>query len=94
MALHLCAHGIPFEREYKFNADRKFRFDFFLAPNIGIEVEGGIWNRGAHVRGNHFESDARKNNLAIKSGFIVLRYSTAMVLSGEAIADILELAVR
>ncbi|MHB1952453.1 MAG: hypothetical protein ACYCOU_01795 [Sulfobacillus sp.] len=91
MAQHLRAHTIAFEREYKFNADRNYRFDFFIRPNIGIEVEGGIWNSGAHVRGSHFESDARKYNLAAKSGFIVLRYSTAMVRSGEAIADVLSI---
>ena len=88
LALHLRAHNIPFEREYRFHVSRRYRFDFFIAPNIGIEVEGGIWSSGRHSRGAGMENDMRKYNLAATEGFFVLRYSTSMIQSGEAIAQI------
>ena len=91
LALHLRAEKIPFIRELEFG-ERKFRFDFALMDRkIAIEVEGGIWIRGAHVRGRKFEQDCEKYNLAAKLGWTVLRYSTEMVIRGDAIADILEL---
>ena len=90
LALHLRAHNIPFEREYRFHVSRKYRFDFFIAPSLGIEVEGGIWSSGRHSRGTGMENDMRKYNLAASKGFVVLRYSTGMIQSGEAIAQILD----
>jgi very-short-patch-repair endonuclease len=73
---------------------RHWRFDFALVPEqIAIEIEGGIWNKGAHTRGKHFESDAEKYNRATIMGWRVLRYSTAQVESGMAIHDVLELAL-
>ena len=79
------------EREWVFSK-RKFRFDFaFLAQKIAVEVEGGIWSKGAHNRGKHFEQDAFKYNLATKMGWRVLRYSTDMVMQGQAINDVLEM---
>ena len=96
LALHLRANGIDFVREYEFAAPRKYRADFYIPGPLHegrllIEIEGGIWNDGAHTRGNHFESDAAKYNLATKLGFSLLRYSTAMVERGDAIRDIMGL---
>lgn len=91
-ALHCRAEKLNPEREYVFAAPRKWRFDFaFPDRKLAIEIEGGIWNAGAHVRGGHFESDCAKYNAAIKLGWRVLRYSTAMVLRGEAINDALDI---
>lgn len=53
---------------------------------IAVEIEGGIWIKGAHTRGKHFESDARKYNEATRRGWRVYRFSAGMVESGEAIA--------
>jgi very-short-patch-repair endonuclease len=91
LALHLRANGIDFVREYEFAKPRKYRADFFIQPSLLIEVEGGIWNDGAHTRGKHFESDADKYNLATIKGYSLLRYSTAMVERGDAIRDIMGL---
>ncbi len=92
LALHLRAHKIAFVREYEFAPPHRYRADFCIERlALLIEVEGGIWNKGAHVRGTHFESDAKKYNLATKRGYKLLRYSTAMVERGDAINDILEM---
>ena len=90
-ALHCRVEELSPEREYMFHPERKWRFDFaFPAQKIAVEIEGGIWNAGAHTRGRHFESDAAKYNAAAKMGWRVLRYSTEMVLRADAINDVLE----
>lgn len=91
-ALHCRAEKLTPEREYYFHDKRRWRFDFaFPDAKVAVEIEGGIWNGGAHTRGGHFESDACKYNAAAKLGWRVLRYSTEMVLRGNAIDDVLEM---
>ena len=91
-ALHCRAEKLRVNREYQFFPGRKWKFDFaVLDKKIAIEIEGGIWNGGAHTRGKHFESDCEKYNTATIMGWKVLRYSTQMVLNGDAINDLLEM---
>lgn len=100
-AVQLEADGFPpFEREYRFHPDRKWRFDFaFVFPSfevcrhnpeggdlIAVEIEGGIWVKGAHTRGKHFESDCEKYNAAGRLGWQVYRFTPAMVEDGRAVA--------
>lgn len=67
----------PFEREYPFLRDRKFRFDFaWPAVHVAVEMEGGIWVGGSHTRGPRYRSDCEKYNLATLAGWRVLRYTT------------------
>ena len=76
-------------REYVFAPPRKFRFDFaFLHAMVAIEVEGGSWVNGAHNRGGHFESDCDKYNLAVATGWRVLRFTGKRVKDGTALAMI------
>ncbi len=90
-ALHCRAEDLHPERECQFHPERKWRFDFaFHKPMIAVEIEGGIWNAGRHNRGSSFEKDAEKYNAAAKLGWRVMRYSTEMVMRGEAINDVLE----
>jgi very-short-patch-repair endonuclease len=84
-------HGdLPVEREYQFALPRKFRFDFaWPEERLAVEIDGGTkFGKSRHSRGEGFENDCRKLNLAAKLGWRVLRYTTAMVKSGEAIADV------
>lgn len=68
--------GFDFVMEYKFHPVRKWRFDYALLEHkIAIEIEGGIWNNGAHVRGKHYSSDMEKYNQAQILGWKVLRYT-------------------
>ena len=96
LALHLRANGIEFVREYEFAKPRKYRADFYIPgplhdERLLIEVEGGTWSAGRHVRGSGMEEDMRKYNLATKMGYSLLRYSTAMIERGDAIKDIMGL---
>ena len=57
---------------------------------IVVEVEGGTWAKGRHTRGKGFENDCRKYNSAALLGYRVLRFTTNMVNSGEALKVIKE----
>jgi very-short-patch-repair endonuclease len=74
-------------REYVFAPPRKWRFDFaFVDEKLAVEIEGGIWIKGAHNRGAHFESDTEKYNEAAILGWRVLRVSTEQVTkTGQAL---------
>lgn len=77
----------PPEREYRFAPDRMWRFDFaWPAAHVALEVEGGSWAGGRHVRGQGFERDLEKYNEAGIRGWLVIRVSTAMVDDGRALA--------
>ena len=59
--------------EYRFDAVRKWRFDFaWPADFVAVEVQGGIYTGGRHVRGDGAERDMEKINAAQLQGWIVL----------------------
>ena len=63
------------------------RADFaFIDHWILVEVDGGTFSGGRHVRGKGYEDDCRKINEATRLGWRVYRFTTEMVKSGEAIA--------
>lgn len=96
LALQLRAVGIFFERHVRVVPDRKWEFDFLVYPlaiphrePIAVEVEGGTkFGVSRHSRGTGFANDARKYNRAALEGWTVLRFTTEMVKSGEALAAI------
>lgn len=67
--------GYEWQTEYKFNNNRKWRFDFALPEKkLAVEIDGGIWTNGRHVRGSGFLKDMEKLNSAVELGWKVLRY--------------------
>lgn len=85
----LCrAAGLPEPvPEYVFHPTRKWRFDYaFLGHQVAIEIEGGIYTNGRHVRGQGFAEDMSKYNSATMLGWRVLRYQPENLM--EAIADL------
>ncbi len=73
--------GSAWKREYPFHPERKFRFDYARPDvKIAIEIQGGIWTRGKHVRGVGYENDCEKLNLAVTMGWKVLWYTPQMVM--------------
>ncbi len=50
MELLLNDAGIPFEREYRFDPHRLWRFDFAMPDQkLAIECEGAVWSNGRHT---------------------------------------------
>lgn len=91
-SLHCKASSIFPVREFKFLDGRKWRFDFaFPDKKIAVEIEGGTrFGKSRHSKGIGFERDAEKYNRAARDGWMVLRYSTRMVVEGKAISEVLE----
>ena len=84
--LHCRVYGLKPERECRFHDSRKWRFDFaWPSLMLAVEVEGGTWQVGRHQTGKGFAADCEKYNAAAILGWRVLRYTTDMVESNEAI---------
>lgn len=90
LALHIRYANLPApEREYKFHATRRWRFDFaWPERKIAVEVEGGKWTRGRHQRPDGFEKDAEKYNAAALAGWFVYRVTADMIASGAALTTV------
>ena len=94
LAQHLMIYQLQFEREYRFDPERRWRSDFMIYgnPRILVEVHGGHWVGGRHSRGGKsFEKDAEKQNRAVEMGYRVLTYTTNMIHSGSAIDQIVRM---
>ena len=79
LARQLLLCGITgFEREYRFDAVRLWRFDFAW-PEFGIlaEVHGGEFAKipGGHNRGAQMASDREKQNAATLAGWILVEFT-------------------
>ena len=83
----LSAAGLPAPvREHRFAPPRRWRFDYaWPAHRTALEIEGGVWAGGRHVRGRGYESDCEKYSEAALRGWRVLRVTPAMLRDGRAL---------
>lgn len=73
------------EREFQFCPGRRWAFDFAWPDfMVAVEIEGGVWSGGRHVRPEGFEKDIEKYNAATKLGWRTYRFSGTMVSNGSA----------
>lgn len=95
LLIQLQLAGLPqAQREFLFHRKRKWRFDLAWPDLlIAVEVEGGIWVGGRHVRGEGYEADCEKYNEAQLAGWMVLRFTPGMIKGGKA-GDVIEKAIR
>ncbi len=92
--------GLPKPKtEYRFHANRQWRFDFCWRPQlVACEIEGGIWMQTesgrskGHAHPDRFESDCEKYNEAALYGWLLIRVTPKMVRDGRAL-DWLERAL-
>lgn len=74
----LC--GPALLRELRFHPDRRWRFDFaHEASKTAIEINGGVWSGGRHVRGAGYLRDREKVNAATALGWRVVELGTGQV---------------
>lgn len=79
------------QREFRFHPKRKWRFDFaWPETKIAVEIEGGTYTRGRHVRPHGYAADCEKYNEATRAGWKVYRFTSKMVADGKAIKFLLE----
>lgn len=69
--------GLVLEEEYKFDAVRKWRFDFCIPDlKIAVEFNGGVFDRnGSHTSVYNVGKDNEKLNAASVQGWKVLRFA-------------------
>lgn len=73
-------------REHRFHPSRCWRFDFAWPERLlAVEIEGGHWTGGRHVRGSGFEADCEKYLEALMLGWKVIRATGSMVKSGSVL---------
>jgi very-short-patch-repair endonuclease len=83
------------EREVRFHPTRRWRFDYaWDAAKVAVEVEGGVWGGGRHVRGRGYLDDCQKYNEAQLLGWLVLRFSPEQIQDGSAINFIREALIQ
>ena len=94
LAVQLEQAHIPFEREYRFHPERKWRADFMVGQDMAwpvrgrylIEIEGGAYVQGRHTRGASFERDCEKYAAAAILGYRLIRVTPRQVESGQALS--------
>ena len=80
--------------EYRFAPPRKWRFDWAwplahrgeVVMPLALEVQGGVWTQGRHVRGAALVKEFEKLNAAAAAGFRVLFVTPQQIENGEALA--------
>ncbi|HET9680326.1 MAG TPA: hypothetical protein VFP95_07190 [Gammaproteobacteria bacterium] len=92
MANHIRFAGLPApEREFKFHSSRRWRFDFAWPPEkVALEVQGGHWTNGRHVRGKGFAGDCEKFSTAAAMGWRILQVTSDQVNDGRALNWLME----
>jgi hypothetical protein len=73
--------------EATFHESRKWRIDFLWPlQRVGLEIEGGIFSRGRHVRPAGFIGDCEKYNAATLAGYRIYRIPVVKGWQNAAIA--------
>lgn len=71
--------------EHWFHPTRRWALDVaWPSLRVGVELHGGTWSNGRHVRGGGFMRDRQKINAALLLGWRVFEFTPDMVTSGEA----------
>jgi hypothetical protein len=74
------------QRNYRFCPTRKYEIDWAWPDlKIGIEIQGGIWSKGAHARPLNILRDMSKRNLLTEYHWRVWEFTPAEAIDGEVI---------
>lgn len=82
---------VPFETEYPFasSIDRAWKWDIaFLEQKLAVEVDGGIWVKGAHGHPLTILRNMQKRNWGARLGWRILSFSTDEAKKGQALSFI------
>jgi len=87
--------GLPMpETQYRFHPTRRWEFDgAYPDYKLAFEVEGAIYVNGRHTRGSGFIKDAEKYNEAARLGWMLLRFPSPWIASGDAV-NYLEMVLK
>jgi len=75
----------PLVAEHRFAPPRRWRFDAaHLDTRTAVEIEGGTYSAGRHVRAAGYAADCEKYNAAAELDWCVLRYTTQQLKADAA----------
>ncbi len=87
---HACqAVGLYPHAELKFHPDRTWRFDWAFihgSAKVAIEIQGGIFTQGRHVRGAALLKEFEKLNAAAEMGWRILFVTPEQFARGDCLA--------
>jgi len=81
--------GPELEKEYKFDSGRQWRADYRIGQWL-IELDGGVYSNGRHVRPAGYIGDCMKLNAAALQGYRVIRIPTGFA-TDDYVATIIEI---
>ena len=77
------------ERYSRSKRSKRYRLDFaHPLSRTGVEIQGGVYNRGRHVTGSGYERDCKKYNLAYTSGWTIFLLTSTMAKDAAWLAVI------
>lgn len=63
--------------QHRFCDFRRWRFDFAWPERmVAVEIQGGHWSGGRHVRGKGYQADCEKHNAATLRGWRLLHFTS------------------
>lgn len=78
--------GVECVKEYRFYQPRRWRFDYAIPLyKIAVEVEGGVWTQGRHIRPQGFLDDIEKYNTAALLGWRGFRCTPDKLITNSTI---------
>lgn len=79
--------GLPaFVREHRYIPHRKHALDFaWPSYKVGVESDGGIWQRGGHSTGKGILAGMDKSNLGLLHGWAVIRVVPATLATPSTV---------
>ena len=83
-SLAYANHWPAWELEYRFHPVRRWRFDIAWPQyKIAVEIEGVVYGSagGRHQRAKGLEADCEKYNVAVLSGWLLLRFTPHQIKS-------------
>ena len=91
LSAQLARLSIGHQCEFRFDPDRAWRFDFaWPEQKLALEIQGGNWIGGAHVRPAALCKEYEKLNAAAIQEWRVLFVTPEDVDSGKAVTLIME----
>ena len=84
----LQQHRLPLPvAEHRFHPVRRWRFDFAWPDSrVALEVEGGAYSAGRHVRAEGFLADCEKYSEAAALGWRIIRVPPADLCATRTLA--------
>ena len=75
-------------REYRFDSERRFKFDIAIPTHrVAIEIDGGVFIKSGHSGGKNAEAAMARGNLACMLGWMVLHYTPKMAMNATKVVE-------